>query len=487
MNKGDFVKKILIGLFGATLVGGIVLAPTSSAAPNEAPVFTRAAAGAPNVIVITSDDQREQTLGVMDKVQSRILDKGINFTNAVVPTSTCCPSRASFLTGNYGHTNGVWGTNAPVGSGWEAVVANNLEVDTLSTAFSAADYRTGFMGKYINGYSNVNQRTNLTGDPNYEPPGWDRFITFNDGPSGAYYDYQLISFLDSGINTNNYGSSASDYSTDVIAGKAVNFINSTPAGDPFFLWVTPYGPHGPYTPAPRHENSDVPIGYNKTAVNYVDSDKPQWVKDLNQKSQSEYNDIVRQQKRTTLSVDDLVDDVIGAVASRGELNNTIVVYMSDNGYEWGEFGHTGKNNYYDKATSVPLAIRWVAGGLSQGTTRNDLVLANMDVSKWLYGIAGSSKQTDGQSIFGSGRGGTVLEAVSDPKNSVNRPAYCGYLNDNWLYVRLSGGFEELYDLQADPFQLHNVALDPAYDSMLQYRRELTQTECVPQPPDFSWN
>jgi arylsulfatase A-like enzyme len=473
------MKTTLLAFLAAfsLVAGASVTSPISTAAADPAH---------PNVIVIMTDDQRQGSEGEMQNMLARVADKGTKFSNAVVPTSTCCPSRASFLTGNYGHTNGVWGTRGPVtDSGWEAVHLNGLESDTLATAFQAAGYRTGLYGKYLNGYEKPTIRQDTAGSSSYVPAGWNKFITFNNNV--GYFDYGLLQSTNGATPTyNSYGGAAADYSTDVLASKAVNFIEGTSMTQPFFLMYTPYGPHGPFTPAPRHAGMSMGAGYDKTAVNYVDDNKPQWVKDLNQNTpQSEYTDLAKSQKRTLESVDEGLDSIISAVAARGQLNDTIVVFMSDNGYHWGEFGHTGKNNYYIKATSIPLYVRWVGGGIAQGAVVSDLKAGNIDTSAWLYSIAGSTKQTDGVNLFGSGRGAVTLEGKADPVST--RPAYCGRLDTRWLYARLSGGFEELYDLDADPFQLHNLAGDPTYQAELEYRRDQTQINCSPVPPDFSWN
>ena len=194
---------------------------------------------APDVVLIMPDDQRPDTLHHMRAVQEHIRDKGTRFSRTVAATPTCCPSRASLLTGLHSRRTGVYG-NTPPDGGWRTFFDNGHEDRTLATALQARGYRTGLVGKYLNGFA----QNELGGKGGHRPPGWDVFLTFVKR-TGAYYDYTLT-------DGTHFGTDAADYSTDVLGERAARFIRRTPSGQPLFLVFTPFAPHKPYRPAPRH-------------------------------------------------------------------------------------------------------------------------------------------------------------------------------------------------------------------------------------------
>ena len=218
------------------------------------------AAARPNVVIILSDDERLGLTDAMPVVRNRIQKPGLTFTNYMVPTTLCCPSRASLLTGKFAHGTHVWNNglpnDPPLTGGQAGFVAGGNESQTLATVLDASGYETALVGKYLNGFF----------ESSPTPAGWDTFQPFQ-GPIG-YYDYTL-----DGVS---YGSEATDYSTDVIAQRAVNIIENS-GTDPLFLYIAPYGPHSPYTPAPRHLTapvSDLVHGSDFTGFNENVSDKP---------------------------------------------------------------------------------------------------------------------------------------------------------------------------------------------------------------------
>ncbi len=224
-----------------------------------------AAVALPNVVIILSDDQRWDTLEDMPNVQRVIAAYGVTYSNAMVPTSLCCPSRASILRGRYSHGTGVWGNEAPAG-GWPAFMSRGGEASNLGVWLDAAGYRTALIGKYLNAYEDAPE--------GHVPIGWDRWRAFVET---RYYDYDLIG--DDGSVTH-YGSEPADYSTDVIAEEADRFIRSSSAAEPVFVYLSPYGSHSPFTPAARDAGSCAdlpdarPPSYNEIDV----SDKPMWLR-----------------------------------------------------------------------------------------------------------------------------------------------------------------------------------------------------------------
>ena len=178
----------------------------------------------PSIVFILTDDQRWDTLFAMPNVQALLGDHGITFANAFVSNAVCCPSRASILTGNYSHTTGVYRNNSPHG-GFKSFNARSTIATWLPRRYQAI-----LLGKYLNGFAPRDAR-------GYVPPGWDRFVALTDDGSGQYYDYIL------GANGRivREGHRRSDYSTTLLAGKAVSFIENT--NGPLFLYFAPHAPH----------------------------------------------------------------------------------------------------------------------------------------------------------------------------------------------------------------------------------------------------
>jgi len=441
------------------------------AAPGNQPV-AEATTARPNVVIILTDDERAGLSDAMPVVRRRVQKAGLTFTNYMVPTTLCCPSRASLLTGKFSHGTGVWNNglpnDVPLTGGQAGFVANGNENQTLAAVLDEQGYETALVGKYLNGFFTSSAT----------PVGWDAFEAFQ-GPPG-YFDYTLA-----GVH---YGTAPSDYSTDVIAQRAVDIIkNSGP--DPLFLYVAPYGPHSPYTPAPRHlaaPVSDLVHNRDFIGINENVSDKPLWVRRLDHKDPSRQRQVARLQHRAMMSVDELTKDVLDALKAKGKIANTLIVYASDNGQQWGEHHYAGKNVPYRRATEVPLYMRW-DHHLSQGTVKDRIAL-NVDVTATIAAATGITMPwSEGRSLFKSTqRKGFVIEATDQHPPTPVRPAYCGWRTLHRLFVRYSTGEEELYFYQSDPFEFRNLADRAQYRDALRTMRSRAKDSCVPKPPGFSW-
>jgi N-acetylglucosamine-6-sulfatase len=432
-----------------------------------------AAESQPNIVIILSDDERLGLTDAMPTVRRRIQQMGVTYSNYMVPTALCCPSRASLLTGKFPHGTHVWGNDLPGDpalSGGQAAFAHfGNESQTLAAVLDTAGYQTAMVGKYLNGYVET--------DP--VPQGWDEFKAFT--PKSAYYNYTL-----GGVA---YGSAPEDYSTDVVAEHAVEFIQSS-GSDPLFLYVAPYGPHSPYTPAPRHaaaEVSEYVHARDFGALNEKNlSDKPEWLQAIKVRDEDKVRRVARLQHRAVMSVDDLTADVLDALKAKGIISNTLIVYASDNGQLWGEHRYVGKNVPYWRATEVPLYVRW-DDRLPAGTKDSRLGL-NVDLTATIAEAADVAMPwSEGRSLVsGSGRLGFVLESIGSYPPFRERPAYCGWRSQNRLYVRYATGEEELYLYPKDRFErtsLHDVR---RYRETLRSMRANARAQCVPTPPDFTW-
>jgi arylsulfatase A-like enzyme len=431
--------------------------------------------GRPDVVLIVTDDQRADTLRHMSAVQEHLVDKGTRFSRTVGATPTCCPSRSSLLTGLLARRTGVYGNSTPDG-GWRTFFDNGLEDRTLATALQARGYRTGLVGKYLNGFAT----SALGGRAGHRPPGWDLFLTFTE-KTGAYYDYTLSDGM-------TFGREAKDYSTDVLGARAARFIRRTPSGQPLFLVFTPYAPHRPYLPAPRHLDDfagELPP-YRPPSVTENVADKPPFLRDRPRVKQGTIDRIRARQQEQLKSVDDAVAGIVDALRSSGRLRNTLLIYMSDNGLMIGDHHALGKALPYRFATDVPLVIRW-DGHVGAGKVDRRLAMT-VDVTTTVVRATGAALGTDGFNLLGRRkRSEVLLEGRTSPRvdGSVPHPAYCGLRSDRYLFVRYADGFEELYDYQDDRYETRNRAADPAYADRLQSMRFTALEGIVPKPPGFT--
>ena len=318
-------------------------APSTATAP---PVTTPATK--PNVVLILTDDQRFDTLSVMPNVKRLLAAQGTTYTRAMVPTSLCCPSRSTILTGLYAHSSRLFG-NGDVGGprygGWRRFHRLGLEKRTLGPALQAAGYRTALIGKYLNFFGKYSP-------PGYRPPGWDTFAAFMSS-HGSYYAYHLS-------DGTYHGLEPQDYSTDVLASRATDFISTTPVDQPLFLYFAPFGPHAPYTPAPRDlgtlDGKLTP--YTAATLHQPLRTMPVWMQNRRHFTQDEVDKTRQPQLEALMSIDDAVGSIVQSLQQGNRDRDTLFVFMSDNGYFWGEHTIIGKDSPYDASTRIPMVIRW---------------------------------------------------------------------------------------------------------------------------------
>jgi N-acetylglucosamine-6-sulfatase len=418
----------------------------------------------PNVLVIETDDQTVESMRVMDNVNSLIGDQGATFRNSFVNYALCCPSRATFLTGQYMHNHRVFGNQYPSGGfrRFQELHGNN----NLAVWLRRAGYYTAMIGKYLNGYSN---------DP-LVPPGWSEW-------QAAAPDTQRV--YDYTLNENgtlvDYGRSSANFKQDVLTRKAVNFVNRrAPMGKPFFLWLTYTAPHsgGPdpnpnppqncgntAKPAPRHAHAfdseplPRPANFNEADV----SDKPGEIRNRPLLGGRQIADIQRRYRcrlESILSVDEGVEAVVRALRSKGELGDTVLMFTADNGFFHGEHRiPTGKTHIYEESIRVPLLMR--GPGIPQGVTVDDLAI-NADLAPTIVDMAGANpgSMMDGLSLIpvvqqpGIEQGRELL---------IEQPSFAAIRTERYMYAEHETGEQELYDLDQDPFELDSRHDDPAYE------------------------
>jgi len=465
------VVLVVVGLALAALApGDLRLPPAGAVAGVDHP--------RPNVVLIVTDDQRADTLAGMTEVNELLAAKGVRFSNGMVPTNLCCPSRSTILTGLYSHHTRVFGNGDVGGSrfgGWAQFHRRGMEYRTIATALSARGYRTGFFGKYLNDFSKLSP-------DGYTPPGWDTFTAFKYS-RGAYFGYRLT-------DGTYHGTAEHDYSTDVLARRTKRFVRNTPDDQPLFVLFAPYGPHSPYVPAPRHAGEvgavpeDVLPQALRAQVAPTEAEvaaMPRWKRQ--RQLPQDVQDTVRSGQNVTLrSVDEAVGSIVRTMRREDRARDTLFVFMSDNGYLWGEHGMVGKDNPYDGGIRIPLVIRW-DGHARRGVVDDRLAL-NVDIAGTIAHATGTTMHTDGTDLLSAeSRSGFPLEAMAGYRH---RPAYCGWRTQRWMYVRYDSGRSELYDYQSDPFEQHDLAGDPAVADVQARMRAQATAHCSPEPPGFDW-
>lgn len=452
---------------------GTVLVPAGQIA--QARIATR-----PNVLFILTDDQRGDQLRRMPTVKSELLAEGVSFSNALVPNAVCCPSRTSFLTGNYSHTTGVWGNRAPDGG-----FTSFDDSVTMATQLQGAGYRTGLFGKYLNQYGIDDSLT-------YVPPGWDEWKAFDTTDGALYTDFSY--------SNNGFPSSEASYSTAISAEWTSDFIQATPPGTPFFAEWTPVAPHKPTTPERRYETRYASIrAFRPASFNERDvSDKPPWVRGLpalNGFDRFTIDEHRRNMYRTLRSVDDGIATLLDTLASIGRLESTIIVYASDNGFMLGEHRvQAGKSLPYAPSTEIPMIWRW--DGHTQQGADNDHIVGNVDLAPTILSLVGvdPDEPMDGLDISPmllDSRAYVRSMMVLEHRDGGLAPAYCGTRTKSRLYVKYSataGGAEEYYDYSIDPDELDNriAATDRPTRAKIRAMRRFARQNCSPTPPGFSW-
>jgi arylsulfatase A-like enzyme len=423
----------LAGVLALTL-----LAPGSQRAAVGA---VAAPPGAPNVLVIVTDDQRTGTMFAMPKTLSWLRTGGVEFRQAYVTTPSCCPSRASIFSGRYVHNHGVR---------QQRLGANLDHRSTLQRHLKDSGYFTAMAGKFLNQWA-LGTR----------PPFFDRYAVANGG-------YNNVTWGVDGAVRRLQG-----YTTTIIGDKAIEYLDAFEAADdarPWFAYLATFAPHLPRTPEPRYAGTTFAPWARSPAVNENVADKPQYVRWRPTATDAAIQQVRTEQLRTLKSVDDMVDRVLRHLQARGELDNTLVLYTSDNGYAWAEHRILDlKFVPYTESIQVPFLARW-PGHLAPGTT-DDRFVANIDLKPTVLAAAGvppdPAYPVDGRSFLSpGGRDRLLTEYFLDDANLPNLQTWASTRTRTYQYVEnynqpeLGGGtFREYYDLVNDPWMLTNLYRD----------------------------
>jgi arylsulfatase A-like enzyme len=444
--------------FGLVALLALVVGVTAAPAKRE---LTR-----PNVVVIMTDDQTVESLRVMHNVRHLLVERGTTFDNNFTSFPLCCPSRSTFLTGQYAHNHHVLGNDKANG------LVNLDQSNTLPVWLTAAGYRTIFVGKYLNEYKALEGRT--------IPPGWS---DWNAGLTLGYFNHTM--------NRNGsivrYGTKESDYQSDVYTRIALQSIAETPKAKPLFMWLSYFAPHygGPKepgdppdlkstVPAPRDAKKflNVPLPRDPSFNEADVSDKPASVRArplLGEGNLQQLTQTYDKRLASLLAVDRGVAKVIAALKRSGRLDDTYILFTSDNGFLQGEHRiQNAKELPYEQSIRVPFVVR--GPGVAANAHQSQLVM-NVDLAPTIADIAHATPglAEDGRSLLPllaapetQWNRDILLERGPGGNNTGTLRLYTGIRTQRYVYIEYSNGEKELYDLQTDPFELESKQDDPAY-------------------------
>lgn len=436
----------------------------------------------PNIVFILADDMRLDEFEYMPQTQRLFAEQGLTFENAFVTTPLCCPSRATILRGQYAHNHQVL-MNANLDGGFEKFRSLGREDSTVATWLKSGGYKTVLLGKYLNHYPQNNDET-------YVPPGWDEWYSkFDEGEN--YYNYRL--------NENgqvvSYGDAEEDYYTDVLGAQAQDYVQrAADSPDPFYMYLAPSTPHGPFKPAPRHKGAFAEVAeLQSPAFDEADvSDKPSWVQDLPQMTSDDLNKVNRRHQyrlEMLLSLDEMIAGLIDELRTTDKLENTYIFFTSDNGYSLGEHRLDGKRTVYEENVRVPLALR--GPGVPEGQSIEQMVL-NTDFAPTIAELTSVSAPAfvDGRSLMpllsgtqpADWRSAFLIEHWAGGDGGyLMAPTYAAIRTETDKYVVYDAGEQELYDLSSDPNELESLAAsaDPTLVESLRTRLEALQ-DCAEQ-------
>ena len=463
----------------------------------------QAARGAPNLVVVVTDDQTLEQFSrrTMPATHRLLADEGVEFTDYVVTTPLCCPSRASLLTGQYVHNNGVTSNT---------YLKLRDKPNVLPAWLQHAGYTTAHVGKFMNHYAkSLDEETDAT-------PGWDEWFTVLEPEN--YGDYSVS---DNG-EVVEYGSKPRDHLTRVLNDRAVGVVDRLAAEpEPFYLQVDHYAPHAgkgnsgggcPGGAAPERRDRGRFAGERlpeKGSFNGPVADKSGFLSGLPRIERRE-RERIRARYRCALEalagVDRGVRRLVTALRRAGELDDTAIAFTSDNGYFFGEHRIASSKHFpYEEGIRQPLVIRPPEGAGFERGVDSDAPVANIDLAPTLLELAsatpciraGRCRKLDGRSMVPLLEGAPsewpsprplLIELDLPPGNSGDEPRPCGYRavrTAGRVYINYTSAGapgkdcvevdeEELYDLAADPEQTRNLLAEPARsDELLAFRMRAT--------------
>jgi N-acetylglucosamine-6-sulfatase len=447
------------GVLGVLAAVAVHTDPMSQS-PAGQPVQRAAQAAPRNIVIVLSDDHRYDAMGFMGHpfLQTPHLDSlarnGVHFRNAFVTTALCSPSRASILTGQYAHRHRVVDNNNPVPPG-TTFFAEHLQ---------RAGYDTAFIGKW-----------HMGGDADDPQPGFGHWVSFRG--QGTYLPDK------NGLNVNGRRVPQKGYITDELTDYALDWLRQRESGRPFLLMLSHKAVHSEFIPADRHRGryAGKPLPVPPTMKPPLPEwHKPIWTQnqrnswhgiDFPYHSDLDVAEYYRRYAETLLAVDDSLGRVLGWLRERGLVDSTIVLYLGDNGFMFGEQGLIDKRAAYEASMRIPFLLQ--CPELFRGGTVLTQMVANIDIAPTLLDAAGIAPPSpmDGRSLLALARNpqaawrDTLLYEYYWERNFPQTPTQHALRTDRYKYIRYHGVWDsdELYDLTQDPHEIRNLARTPGHE------------------------
>ena len=468
----------LVEMLLAFVLSSTCVACAQETDPANSGVRTEQASGPRNVVLILSDDHRYDFMSFMDEapdfLETPNLDRmaagGAHLKNAFVSTSLCSPSRASILTGQYMHHHQVVDNQRPIPPG----------TVFFPQYLQQAGYQTAFVGKWHMGHENDEPR-----------PGFDHWVSFPG--QGRYFDPTL--------NVNGKHVEEKGYNADVLTDHALGWLRGR-AGKPFFLYLSYKAVHYPFEPAPRYlgryQQAKIPYPATmaNTEANY--ETQPNWVRErrygihgvdhmqtgpFDNDPVPSFDDLYRRYCETVHSLDENIGRVLDYLDASGLSRTTLVLYLSDNGFELGEHGFYDKRDAFEESIRVPL-LAYAPGMIAPGTKISQMI-QNIDIAPTILEATGcpmpEQPRMDGTSFLPLLQGREVpwrdriFYEYHWEWNFPATPTTFAIRTDRYKYMFYHGVWDKngFYDLASDPEERHNLIRVPAYqDQIVEMRNEL---------------
>jgi N-acetylglucosamine-6-sulfatase len=419
-----------------------------------------------NIIFILTDDHRYDAMGFL-KGQSwletphmdAMAANGMHAPNAFVTTALCSPSRASILTGQYAHRHKVVDNNNPIPQG------TTFFPQLLK---QQAGYQTAFIGKW-----------HMGGEIDHPQPGFDRWVsfkgqgTYNPSPNGFNVDGKRVA--------------QKGYITDELTDYAMDWLNRRDGNKPFFLYLSHKAVHAEFEPAPRHKGkyAGKKFEYPKSYAPPQDSQHwPMWVRnqrnswhgvDYPYHSTLDISEYFQRYAEALCAVDESIGRIMDWLKQQRLFDSTLVMYMGDNGFAFGEHGLIDKRTAYEESMKVPFLVQ--CPELFPGGRKLNEVVANIDIGPTCLEVAGlqPTAAMQGRSFLPLLRGERVqwrtglLYEYYWERNFPQTPTIHALRSDRFKYIRYNGiwDVDELYDLHEDPLETQNLIHSPDHQQIIQ--------------------
>lgn len=433
----------------------------------------------PNIVFILSDDHRHDFMGFTGAVpglktphMDQLAREGAHMSNAFVSTALCSPSRASILTGQYAHTHTIVDNSAPLPVG----------LTFFPEYLQKMGYKTGFFGKWHMGNTD-----------DMPQPGFDQWVSFRG--QGTYYDPTF------NINGKRIPQAKGGYTSDLLTEQALDWINRLDEDEPFMLYLSHKAVHAEFEPAERHKGmyDSLPIvtppsmylTVNDSSEFYGDiilspettvnfKDIPEWVRkqrhswhgvDYMYHGQIPFDKFYRAYLETLMALDESIGKVTSLLKEKGLEENTIVIYMGDNGFSFGEHGLIDKRHAYEESMKVPLLVKF-PGKIEAGITLDQMVM-NIDIAPTLLEIAGMEQIPD--QIQGKSFLPLLQQKDVEWRDRIfyeyywemaypSTPTIFAVRTDEYKFIFNHGlwGINELYNIKEDPYEMNNLIRDPEH-------------------------